>query len=190
MRAKGFADLLEQSTYVKAVGHQDQRIIDVVKAHETTAYILNRLGVDAKGDVLDQLRRISTFRIAALQRELGISRRAFPLVGDDVVLPSDPMAALAGRTDVDIMIGTTSEEDRLFAVTGWAPPARGLGPTIARYLRDADARAEAEALYARALRERGGDEVAVTHLIATEHGWAHRDRAPQRADRAGPRRIR
>ncbi|MBV8797348.1 MAG: carboxylesterase family protein, partial [Hyphomicrobiales bacterium] len=129
-------------------------------------------GVDAKGDVLDQLRRISTFRIAALQRELGISRRAFPLVGDEVVLPSDPMAALAGRTDIDIMIGTTSEEDRLFAVTGWAPPARGLGPTIARYLRDADARAEAEALYARALGERGGDEVAVTHLIATEHGWA------------------
>jgi para-nitrobenzyl esterase len=152
-------------------GHLDT-IIDVVKARETTAYILNRLGVDAKGDVLDQLRRISTFRIAVLQRELGISRRAFPLVGDDVILPSDPMAALAGRTDVDIMIGTTSEEDRLFAVTGWAPPARGLGPTIARYLRDADARAEAEALYARALRERGGDEVAVTHLIATEHGWA------------------
>src|SRR3954464_7552845 len=32
MRAKGFADLLEQSTYVKAVGHQDRKIIDIVKA--------------------------------------------------------------------------------------------------------------------------------------------------------------
>jgi hypothetical protein len=32
MRAQGFADLLEQSTYVKAVGHQDQKIIDIVKA--------------------------------------------------------------------------------------------------------------------------------------------------------------
>ena len=31
MRAKGFADLLEQSTYVKAIGHQDQRIIDIVQ---------------------------------------------------------------------------------------------------------------------------------------------------------------
>jgi septal ring factor EnvC (AmiA/AmiB activator) len=32
MQAKGFADLLEQSTYVKAIGHQDQKIIDIVKA--------------------------------------------------------------------------------------------------------------------------------------------------------------
>src|SRR3954452_5086372 len=31
MKAKGFADLLEQSTYVKAIGHQDQRIIHLVR---------------------------------------------------------------------------------------------------------------------------------------------------------------
>src|SRR3954470_14685994 len=31
MKAKGFADLLEQSTYVKAVGHQDQRVIHLVR---------------------------------------------------------------------------------------------------------------------------------------------------------------
>jgi septal ring factor EnvC (AmiA/AmiB activator) len=37
MRAKGFADLLEQSTYVKAVGHQDQKIIDLVKAARVDA---------------------------------------------------------------------------------------------------------------------------------------------------------
>jgi septal ring factor EnvC (AmiA/AmiB activator) len=37
MRARGFADLLEQSTYVKAVGHQDQRIIDIVKAARVDA---------------------------------------------------------------------------------------------------------------------------------------------------------
>ena len=37
MRAKGFADLLEQSTYVKAVGHQDQKIIDIVKAARVDA---------------------------------------------------------------------------------------------------------------------------------------------------------
>jgi para-nitrobenzyl esterase len=152
-------------------GHLDT-IIDVAKARETTGFLLERLGVDADGDVLDQLRRMSTFRIAAVQRELGISRRAFPLVGDDVTLPSDPMAALAERTDIDILIGTTSEEDRLFAVTGWAPPARGLAPTLARYLHDAGARAEAEAIYSRLLEERGGDQVALTHLIATDHSWA------------------
>jgi len=37
LRAKGFADLLEQSTYVKAVGHQDQKIIDLVKAARVDA---------------------------------------------------------------------------------------------------------------------------------------------------------
>jgi septal ring factor EnvC (AmiA/AmiB activator) len=37
MRAKGFADLLEQSTYVKAVGHQDRKIIDIVKAARVDA---------------------------------------------------------------------------------------------------------------------------------------------------------
>src|SRR3954464_14959671 len=31
MQAKGFADLLEQSTYVNAVGHQDQKIIHIVR---------------------------------------------------------------------------------------------------------------------------------------------------------------
>jgi para-nitrobenzyl esterase len=152
-------------------GHLDS-IIDVATARETTRVIFEHLGVDADGDALDQLRRLSTLRITSVQRKLGISRRAFPLVGDDVILPSDPMTALANRTDVDILIGITSEEDRLFAVTGWAPPARGLAETLSAYLRDADARTEAEALYASALDERGGDQAAVTHLIATEHGWA------------------
>jgi septal ring factor EnvC (AmiA/AmiB activator) len=31
MKARGFADLLEQSTYVNAVGHQDQRIVHLVR---------------------------------------------------------------------------------------------------------------------------------------------------------------
>src|SRR3954466_1031908 len=37
MRAHGFADLLEQSTYVRFVGHQDQRIIDLVRAARADA---------------------------------------------------------------------------------------------------------------------------------------------------------
>jgi len=151
-------------------GHLDTTI-DVAAARETTAAILERLGVDAGGDVLDQLRRLSTLRITSAQRALGLSRRAFPLVGDDVILPCGPMAALAERSDVDILIGTTSEEDRLFAVTGWAPALRDLAQTLAGYLRDADARVEAEALYAPLLAELGGDQVAVAHVIATEHGW-------------------
>jgi septal ring factor EnvC (AmiA/AmiB activator) len=47
MRAKGFADLLEQSTYVKAVGHQDQKIIDIVKAARVDAAVaVKRLARD------------------------------------------------------------------------------------------------------------------------------------------------
>ena len=37
MRAHGFADLLEQSTYVRFVGHQDRRIIDLVRAARADA---------------------------------------------------------------------------------------------------------------------------------------------------------
>ena len=146
--------------------------IDKDAARRTTAFLLKRLGVDTKADVLAQLRQLSTFRITAVQREIGISRRAFPLVADDVTLPSDPLGALAGRTDIDILIGTTSEEDRLFAVTGWAPPARALSETLAGFLQDRAAQAEGEGLYAPILTARGNDQIALTHLIATEHSWA------------------
>lgn len=151
-------------------GHLDS-IIDTSKARETTAFILDRLGVHGAHG-LEQLRQLSTFRITATQRELGISRRAFPLVGDGITLPADPMAALAERGDIDILIGTTTEEDRLFAVTGWAPAIRPISETLGGYLPEPDARAEAETLYAELLAQRGGDVVALTHLIATEHSWA------------------
>src|SRR4051812_7071371 len=39
MRAHGFADLLEQSTYVRFVGHQDRRIIDLVRAARADASV-------------------------------------------------------------------------------------------------------------------------------------------------------
>jgi len=152
-------------------GHLDA-FINLAMARATTAFLLDRLGVDAQGDVLGQLEALSTFRITALQRELGISRRAFPLVADAVTLPVDPSAALAGRSDIDIMIGTTSEEDRLFAVTGWAPAPGGLAGTLAGYLNDAAARAEGEAIYSPLLAARHGDQVALTHLVATDHSWA------------------
>jgi peptidoglycan hydrolase CwlO-like protein len=47
MKAKGFADLLEQSTYVNAVGHQDQRIIHLVRrARADAAAAVIRLARD------------------------------------------------------------------------------------------------------------------------------------------------
>ena len=107
-----------------------------------------------------------------MQRELGLSRRAFPLVGDDVTLPSDPMAALAaaaGRRHHD-----RHDERGRPAVCGHRLGAASARPaeTLARYLYDADARDEAETLYAPLLDGLRGDQVALTHLIATEHSWA------------------
>lgn len=151
-------------------GHADG-FISLEAARETTEYLLGRLSIDRNGDVLEQLRAVSAFRVLAIQRELGMSRRAFPLVGDDVTLPADPLAAVSARTDVDILIGTTSEEDRLFEVTGWAPPSRTLAQTLAGYLFDPAARTQAEALYAPLLQEMGNDSGRIAHLIATEHSW-------------------
>ena len=37
MNARGFADLLEQATYVRFVGHQDKRVIDIVRAARVDA---------------------------------------------------------------------------------------------------------------------------------------------------------
>jgi septal ring factor EnvC (AmiA/AmiB activator) len=47
MKAKGFADLLEQSTYVDAIGHQDQKIIHIVRrARVDAAQAVVRLAHD------------------------------------------------------------------------------------------------------------------------------------------------
>lgn len=151
-------------------GHADA-FIGLDAARDTTSYLLDRLSVDPRGDVLEQLRAVSTFRICSIQRELGISRRAFPVVMDGITLPADPLAAIAERTDVDILIGTTSEEDRLFEITGWAPPARTLAQTVAGFLSEAAARDEAETLYAPMLERLANDNGLLTHLIATEHSW-------------------
>ena len=55
-------------------------------------------------------------------------------------------------------------QDRKSLNMWWAPPARGLAETLASDLHDADARVEAEALYAPLLGEFGGDQVAPPHL--------------------------
>ncbi len=151
-------------------GHLEM-MTEIGKARETTDFLLRQLSVDPAGDVLAQLRDISIFRILAVQRMFGIGRRVFPTVLDGVTLASDPYAALSERSDIDILIGSTSEEDRLFPITGWAPPERSLPATIAAYLRDPDAQSEAAALYAPVLKAVGGDAANVGHVIATEHGW-------------------
>jgi para-nitrobenzyl esterase len=155
-------------------GHADATIT-VDRAREATAKALRRLGVDPGApDVLGRLRSRSIFRIADAQRELGVAARIFPLVGDGLVLPADPLEAIAAGSarDVDLMIGTTREEHRLFEITGWAGQAPAIEASLAALVPEAGVRAEAVRMY-RAVAERtGAGPAVIARMIATEHGWA------------------
>jgi para-nitrobenzyl esterase len=165
-------------------GHADATV-SVETARAATAKALKSLHIEPGApDVLARLRALSVFRIADTQRELGIEARIFPLVGDGYVLPADPFAAIAAGSakDVDLMIGTTREEHRLFEITGWAGPAPAIETTLAGLVPDPATRAAAVTLYQAVAEEisaeetstarAGADEAVVTRLIATEHGWA------------------
>lgn len=151
----------------------------VDQARRSTAVVLRDLGIDPDGEVLARLRATSTLRLAAVQRRHGISLGCFPLVCDDLVIDGDPRRALAEgcARDVDLLIGSTAEEDRLFRVTGWAPPTRTVPEAAERLLNAPDARTTAIDLYSRLQREQGLDDDRVDALMATDHDWAEPVRA-------------
>ncbi len=167
-------------------GHADA-FIPVEAARLATATVLERLHIDPAGDdVLARLRATSTLRLLAAQREFGIRVRTFPLVTDDVLLVADPLGALRDgiARDVDLLVGSTRQEDNLFSVTGWAPPTRPLDRVVGDLLPAGEARDEAIATY-RALAEADGlDAAALEHLVVTEHGWAEPVRTIARAHAA------
>lgn len=144
----------------------------VEQALETRARVLQELAVDPDGDILAQLRGLSTLRILQIQRELGIGVRAFPLVTDDVVLPSDPLGTIrAGEAaPVPLLLGVDSEEDRLFTLTGWSGEPRDSSSLLRSLLGDAsdEAIAEAERLY----RGIGTDDTDRQYLISNDQSWA------------------
>jgi para-nitrobenzyl esterase len=137
--------------------------------------IFRELSIDPAGDVLGQLRATSTLRILQVQREFGIGIRAFPMVVDDVVLPTDLLGAIGegSAAGVDLIVGTTAEEDRLFSITGWADENATTSSTIAGLLVDRNDAAEAEALY----RDLPGNDRDHQFLVNTDHGWAMPARA-------------
>jgi para-nitrobenzyl esterase len=144
----------------------------VDQARATRLRVLQELAVDPDGDVMAQLRGLSTPRILQVQREFGISIGAFPLVTDGVVLPVDPIAAVRDgeSAPVPLLLGIDSQEDRLFTLTGWEGE-RGTTATLLRtLLGDADDRvvAEAEELY----RDTGRDDLDRQYLITNDHNWA------------------
>jgi para-nitrobenzyl esterase len=137
-------------------------------AAKLTTQIAGQLGLDATADdFMQKLRGLSTLRIAAVQRANGISRPTFPSVTDGVSLPDNPLEYLAtgAKNGVELMIGTTSEENRLFNFTGWSSDS---SVPLERYLRGyvaEDDLAEAAALY------QGIPATDAMELIATEHDW-------------------
>jgi len=170
-------------------GHLDL-FQSVTAARRATEIVLRDLFIDADGDVLAGLRSTSVLRIASVQRKHGIGLGCFPLVCDGVTLDSDPAAALADASarGIDMLIGSNSEEDRLFRLTGWAPSSRSLAAAAASLLPAADARDRAVELYTDAQAELGLDDAAIDSLMATEHAWTEPVRATALAHaRAGGR---
>ncbi|MGP3534262.1 carboxylesterase/lipase family protein [Microbacterium sp. RD1] len=162
-----FARAVVESAHVAA-------FVPLDEARRATAAVLERLHIDpAAPDVLDQLRAVSVFRIAAVQREFGVRVRTFPLVTDDRILPSDPLAAIAGGAarSVDLLIGSNREEDRLFTITGWGSEPRSIDDTVADLLHDPDARAAAGRLYAE-VQAAGVGSDAIAFAITADHDWA------------------
>jgi para-nitrobenzyl esterase len=137
--------------------------------------------------VLEQLRATSTLRILQVQREFGIGIRAFPMVIDDVVLPTDLLGAIGegSAAGVDLIVGTTAEEDRLFSITGWSDENATTSSVIAGLLIDGNDTAEAEALY----RDLPGDDRDHQFVVNTDHGWAMPARAFAAAHAAAGNRV-
>jgi para-nitrobenzyl esterase len=155
-------------------GHTDM-FIPVEDARRATRTVLERLHIDPDGDdVIERLRATSTPRFASAQREFGMAVRTSPVVADDVIIDADPLRALGEgcARDVDLLIGSTSEEDRLFSVTGWAPPTRSIAQAAAELLPEGDGRAHAIELYTRLADEEHLDAETIDHTIATDHSWS------------------
>ncbi|WP_432979543.1 carboxylesterase/lipase family protein [Dactylosporangium sp. CA-233914] len=143
-------------------------------ARAGTARVLAGLHIDPDGDVLAELRAASALRIAAVQRGLG-PVPVTPLVRDGVTLDADPVAAIRGGSaaGVDLMIGTTVAESRLFEVTGWSTAPGSLDAVLGGLLVDAGARAEAKALY----EGLPGSPEDQAYRALTDHDWTQPARA-------------
>jgi peptidoglycan hydrolase CwlO-like protein len=120
MRAHGFADLLEQSTYVKAVGRQDQRIIHLVRR--------------ARVDAAQAVRRLA--RDEARQEDItaGIESRRDALVGIGVSLQQRrTVVAQARAARAALLVATRANRQRLeqriaALVAARAQAAAAVGP--------------------------------------------------------------
>lgn len=141
----------------------------VEEAKEYRRRIFDDAHVDADGDVLAQLRRMAVTRLQQAQRSIGLSTGGFPLVTDGVVMPESPLDAVAAGSgsSVPLLLGTDSEEQRLWSITDSLPPIPV--DTLLGSLLGGDPAliSEARRLYA----DLDLDEVALSYLIATDQAW-------------------
>jgi para-nitrobenzyl esterase len=126
--------------------------------------------------VLARLRATSTLRIAAVQREFESEQplRTYPLVIDDVILDGDPLRAIREgcARDIDLLIGNTREENRLFSMIAGAWTDRGIAAVTTDLLVAAEARDRATGIYTALASSENLDAYAIDHVITTEHSWA------------------
>jgi para-nitrobenzyl esterase len=139
--------------------------------------VVRQLGLDpADPKLLSALREVNVLRFLAIGRINGLSVPTFPTVQDGVSLEQNPLDAVRGgfAAGVDLLIGTNSEEDRLFALTGWtADEGVTLRDELAVVVPDADNRDNAYELYSSG----PGADVDRRHRVATDNGWGQPCRA-------------
>ena len=123
-------------------------------------------------DLLERLADTSLLRILAVQRRIGIAGRMFPTVDDGVVLSGLSQADLPDwARRVDLLVGTTLEENRLFILTGWGAEPESAELTASGLLEDADDQSVALGLYT-SDPELVRDPVALSHRMITDRAWS------------------
>ena len=157
-------------------GHADF-FLPVESARAATRAVLERLFIDPDADdVLARLRALSPLRIAAVQREFEAEQplRTIPMVKDDVILDGDPLRAIAEgcARDVDLLIGNTREENKLFTTIAGQWTSRSVADASASLLTDADARTWATDAYTALAESEHLEPYSLDHAMTTEHGWA------------------
>jgi septal ring factor EnvC (AmiA/AmiB activator) len=98
MKAQGFADLLEQATYVRFVGRQDARIIDVVRA--------------ARRDAAAAVRRLAAGEARQQTATEAVAARRNALAGISAALARRQAAAAQARATRTVALSATRSDRR------------------------------------------------------------------------------
>jgi para-nitrobenzyl esterase len=133
--------------------------------------VVRQLGLDpADPHLITKLRSVNMLRFLGIGRLNGLAVRTFPLVRDGVSIVTDPLEEFRNgfAKEVDVLIGINSQEDRLFALTGWTGdenmPLRDDLSHVLSNPADVD---RAVGLYS----SLPGTEMDRRHAFATDHSW-------------------